>query len=840
MPLILRIIPFILVIVFGILFLIPCIILWICMCSPKCCCRKKSRITKPFNCLIILLSMTGVSIIFLSIVIAYLNSSEKGLNGTLCTLTMLTEDIVQGEGLLKKTEFVKPYWYGLNEINTLVLKTNNMIDDLQTSCGEFLNNMQGPFGESSESTKPNYTAIITNFPSKIVTVYSDVMNPPSSPAIPTTITMTNNPTYGSGSSYSITPLYITSLGPPSDSSTDLGKILTDFQNNYVDVVQNIILNMTIQCTAITDPVIKDTFKNNVGKISDITGDLGPAMESLSDDIIKQIDKYKGLLINYLFKSFLAFNIITIIFLSYEAGFMIFYSYRNYNLLRMNLICVWAFIGFLLIVLTVFTAIFGIIATLISDMGDIVDFLFSNENISSDSPRIIGGSNLGNINTCLRGDGDLLSVFLDASTKEFTKAIDILFNMYYPIMHTYDLVNSDTSNSLNTIESITTLEEYYENAAEDFTLATSSTVHGDLDVSKQITELNKYTVSSGGYQKSCITNDYYVSIQSKCPTNGANNCKIIPNFGTYPSSPSCEVRGGATYNQLADAATAFRNGFVQFIGDESGTPTYGNKGIIKNLQDKITNEGATPDSLKKIYKDDISKLNNTLNYLKTVISDVYNAYAEYVNVEALENGTYVSVFSWINCSVFGKDINATLNTMKKQLRGDLRIIFFISLTNDCIIIGIMVVVTFLLNWYKFDPLENNPVGEMEIGEKKKEYDGDEIYSDGLSSSNNNSEKIHDDSDNDYGTDDIEFRKKSEMQKLNDEQSNNSQFGDNINNPNKINVENKNNNNRDDISSDSGIGKNKKYNRDIDEHSTLKKNNETNTNMSKNISRNPLIG
>jgi len=56
--------------------------------------------------------------------------------------------------------------------------------------------------------------------------------------------------------------------------------------------------------------------------------------------------------------------------------------------------------------------------------------------------------------------------------------------------------------------------------------------------------------------------------------------------------------------------------------------------------------------------------------------------------------------------------------KWWLREDLRIIFFISLTNDYLIIGIIIVITFLLNWYKFDPLENNPVGEIEIDEKKK--------------------------------------------------------------------------------------------------------------------------
>ena len=555
------------------------------MCSPKCCCRKKSRITKPFNCLIILLSMTGVSIIFLSIVIAFINSSEKGLHGTLCTLTMLTEDIVGGVGLLKKTEFVKPYWYGLEGINKLVRDTKAMITALQTSCTGFLGSMQPQFG-TGDSSKPKYEDIITQFPTEVGNVYTNVMNSLS------TITIPNNPTndnLGANNPITITPLYIKSLGPPSDSSTDLGKILTDFQNNYVDVIQNIILNMTIQCNAIKSGAAT-SFNNSVNQISDITGDLGPAMESLSDDIIDQIDKYKGLLINYLFKSFLAFNIITIIFLSYEAGFMIFYSYRNYNILRINLICVWAFIGFLLIILFIFTGIFGIIATLISDMGDIVDFLFSNENISSDSPRIIGGSNLGNISTCLRGDGDLLSVLLESDTKEFTTAIDILFNMYYPIMHTYDLISSDTPNNLNTIESITTLEEYYQNVLNDFTLATSSTVHGNLDISKQITEFNKYTVTSGGYSKSCDTNDYYVSTQSKCPSDGANVCKIIPNIESYnsPTPHSCTISASVPYDYLDDAATNFKECFKEFIGGDS-TYDSGNKDIITNLQNKITSK-----------------------------------------------------------------------------------------------------------------------------------------------------------------------------------------------------------------------------------------------------------
>ena len=812
MPLILKIVPFIIVIALGILFLIPCIILWICMCSPKCCCRKKSRITKPFNCLIILFSNTGVSIIFFSIVIAFLKSSEKGLHGTLCTLSMLTYDIVQGVGLLKKTEFDKPHWYGLTAIDNLVAATNIMLTSLTPNCTNFLSHMKAPFGTGSGTNDPNYTNILIDFPDKIVQVYSNVM----SPSTPNTITMGHNPSKGASTpSVTITPLYIKSLGPPSDKSTDLGKILTDFKKNYENVIENIILNMTIQCRAILNPTVSASFSSSIGKISGITGDLGPAMESLSGDIIDQIDKYKGLIINYLFKSFLAFNIITMIFITYEAGFMLFYSYRNYNIIRNNLICVWAFIGFLLIILLIFTAIFGIIGTLISDMGDIVDFLFSNENISSENPRIIGGSNLGNINTCLRGDGDLLSVFLDSSTREFTNAIDILFNMYYPIMHTYDLVNSDTPNNLNILESLTTLEEYYENVEEDFTLATSSSVHGELDVSKQITEFNKYTTNNGVYSKSCTKNDYYASTQSKCPTNGSNVCKILTESSTntnpYSSDTSCSIDNGYPYTYLNDVGNSFINYFLDFIGSYSTTPFRGNKGLIRNLKNLIF-KTTDPNSLLSIYKQDISYLKASLDDLKKTIDVVYNAYADYVNVEALKNGSYVSVFSWLNCTVFGKDINATLNIMKKGLRKDLRIIFFISLTNNCLIIGIMVVATFLLNWYKFDPLENNPVGEMEIVKKMNRFNKDFIYSEGLSSSNNSDKN----SNNSDRTNRIFFKNKKKMI---DDQSLKSQFGDQINNPSIIKVKNDNQNNENNMIKPNNNNKKNNLNNSSDSQDTF---------------------
>ena len=201
----------------------------------------------------------------------------------------------------------------------------------------------------------------------------------------------------------------------------------------------------------------------------------------------------------------------------------------------------------------------------------------------------------------------------------------------------------------------------------------------------------------------------------------------------------------------------------------------------------------------------------------VIDVPYKIYSPYVNSDALKNGEIVDIFSWLNCTIIGRDINATVNTIKKQLRGDLRVIFFITLSDNCIIIAIMIVTTFLLNWYKFDPLENNPVGEMEFGKKKKEYDGENVSD--ISDSNISSEDISEKNKNgneSVRTDD-EDDKKSKIKSLKrneDEYSQKSQFGDNngnnnnLENPQTINIQ-KNEDNKNNES--------KKYNKNKDDSS-----------------------
>ena len=381
--------------------------------------------------------------------------------------------------------------------------------------------------------------------------------------------------------------------------------------------------------------------------------------------------------------------------------MIFYSNRNYNMIRLNLICIWAIIGILLIFLFIFAAIFGIIATVVSDVGDIVDFLFSNENLSAgDEGRIITGGQVKNLKTCLRGDGDLLSAFVeDENIKKFTNALNILFNMYAPIYKANALLTSEDNNNLKELESLKNLDEYLDKVNEDVTLATNKATHGSNDLQTILDELNKYTM--GTYQ-SCPIKDYYVILESKCPSDINYSCKSIitsPRSTSPTDYGSCVLNSHPviSYNKLIDAFSNFEE-FFNSINSNSG-------GLITQLQNAFTNLTLSSSS-KFEYNEYIIKLKATMKKIVDVIDVPYKIYSPYVNSDALKNGEIVDIFSWLNCTIIGRDINATVNTIKKQLRGDLRVIFFVSLSDNCIIIAIMIVTTFLLNWYKFDPLENN--------------------------------------------------------------------------------------------------------------------------------------
>ena len=625
---------------------------------------------------------------------------------------MLGFDIVDGVGLLRKQQFVKPYWYGITDVGLILENSQTAITRLQSACSLF-----------GSSNIQNLVLAKDSFISELKGVYNYFyVNSNGKISY-------NNPDsklYASGSN-DIIPTYISSLGPYSDNSTDLGKINKDYLDTFEIVYKKYVEPVVGLCVILQQSTQLTTSLNS---ISAITGTLEESMSTITDDVVQLLNDYKNYITEYLFGTFLGLNIVSMIFIFVEGLMIIFYANRNYNLLRKHIICLWSFIGFMLVFFFIFAGIFGIVAALISDVADIVDFIFANENLQSDKPRIISqDENLQNIDICLRGNGDLLTMFVkDDDTKQYIDYMNRLFNMYYPIEKYKALSQPNIEkNEFNTLSSIEEYETKLQTYIDDFSLATTYQDHGGLDMSTQLEELNKYTVYGKYYQEVCNNRlyDYFVSTKDKCPSNIDYNCLLITESSNsrYTSGRVCELvtSKSPSFDTVAEAYTKFSGPINNFKGDSD---TLINKILVGD-----TSSTPPPSNIKDLkvnYEACVTEINAVLTEInRDIIAPIYETYKNYVNLEELESGEEVNVFSWMNCTVFGKDLNATLNIMKKHFKKDLQNIFIITLINNGILISQMIIITFIINWYKYDPLENNPVGEMEINEKKIGDDGKEI-------------------------------------------------------------------------------------------------------------------
>ena len=666
---------------------------------------------------------------------------------------MLGFDIVDGVGTLRKQQFKNPYWRGVTTIGTVLGSINtDVMNVIIQNCRENVRATK-PLNSSTLFDKAKDFELALN-------------------GIPNTLTRTfeyENPDKNLVSvSMIIEPTFISSLGNKNDNTTDLGKIYQNYYNGYRNMLDKYIFIISGQCRILSQG---NKLETPLTSVSDITGTLEDSMSTITEDVVDLLNEYKDYITEYLFGTFLGFNIVLMIFILIEASMILFYANRNYNLLRKHIICLWAFIGFILLFFFIFAGIFGAVSILISDVADIVDFIFSHENLISDKPRIITqNENLKKIETCLRGDGDLLSAFIeDEETRDFTDYINSLFNTHLKIVNYYNLITDKNDNDFKSLSSITNLLNYYEEVEKDFSLSTTKEQHGNNDVSVQIEELNKYTVYGKYYQDVCNNRiyDYFVTSKDKCPSNSDYNCLLITDdidsAYRYDSTKVCELVTSKSpfFNNVQIAYDKFSTFLVK---GETGDPSFKQNVdlILSGLKNKIIN-------LNDLYEDCLKDAKPRLEAIKDDITGpVYNYFKGYVDLELAESGEEVDVFSWMNCSVFGRDLNATLNIMKRHFKKDLQNIFIITLVNNGVIIVEMILITFILNWYKYDPLENNPVGEMEINEKKigdNEKDKEKVeYEE--EEEDEDEEEIDEETDNDFHKNSMsltndENKKKNEM-------------------------------------------------------------------------------
>ena len=330
--------PYILIFILAIV----CIGIWIsiccCSCRPKCLLKKNNKNPKKarFTCFMVFLGFSTTLVILGVVIMVYINMAEKNFNGSICSLLMFQYEIVNGQGLLGRNQFNKPYWYGSTQIGKNIEEFNGLISTLQTNChsGNFDQELENAFEDNSKAMLD-----LLNFLDSIYSLKKGE-------SIETLdIDDTDNTNI-----IKIIPLYILNLGPKENSSTLTGQIYEEYMKNFNYMLYDIIAPTKFLCEFIGVPQDRRRILDDspLGDFNEVIGGLNKTLEGISSKITEYIANYKNYIINFLYKvNFYLFGV-NIGCIIIEIIFYTIYYFHPFSLIKCNIYFFIHLISFLLI------------------------------------------------------------------------------------------------------------------------------------------------------------------------------------------------------------------------------------------------------------------------------------------------------------------------------------------------------------------------------------------------------------------------------------------------------------------------------------------------------------
>ena len=759
------ILPFLIFIVFAFVYIFAFISFWFCICCPIDCCKKNKIICKKkiylilFHCFSIIIVILGI------LTLIYINLLKMDIHGMVCSLNLLIYNIKNGQGLIKKKEFEKPLWLNLDDLTILINQASSPLTTLIAPCNDFVAANIGPtpsltdnFDILFETSKISLKII--DFENKLISIYNSYKN--------------RNLFYNNlDTNTNTTPLYIKNLGPKDNRSTYLGKIYIEFNNNFVYSAHNYFKIIYGYCSILSG-LNTLSYQNSLGNVSSFTNSLKDSLDSINKSIINKISKYINDYENILFIIYEIFLILFLFLIILINIVFFFYIKNNYKITRKCIIIFWVIVNFLIVILFIISSIFGIFSYIFNDVGDILDFLFSNENLSSDSPSLVGNS-ISAVKHCLTPNGDVLNEFLGENAEEVQKIIDLfntLYNLKYKISNESNLYSSSIQNSKNTLFNMNNFISELDEYNNDIVSTTNLINNGNKAVESKFNELNKYTFNGPGtYQNPSCTNhfnDYWVSIFSRCPSSFENYCKLLIDPAPSYSGDCDNILITTDYSTVSQAASTLIGQLNTYISN--------NNALIGDIINEINDP---TNGLEKIYNDALLLMKTSLEQSIVIIDKVYNVFYKYINNDPIENpdnyeNPKVNVFSFLNCSSLGRDLNITIFIIKKKLTNNFLNVTIINYIMNFVTIFISILVVFILNIYKIDEENEN----IKINNSEKNILIKNIYSEKNEDSLN---KINNFENNKLKIDD------SNYEDNNDKNNNNDKFLMNkIDNNNLMNV------------------------------------------------------
>ena len=357
---------------------IPGWIVCIFMCIYKCCCCcccKKPECRKPF---FIVVSIMNLAVTITCIVgLSKTNSIFNGVINTECSLLRFTSEVVDGE-----SKSALPKWGGIDAILDILRRTSQEILEMSMDSTETdteakmiaYNNCKNQFeADLKQACNDISGENIYKYDDYILDIAKDFGKYDNDKNI-----FTNN---------SYADKWIKEAG------------ITDKVEKTYNALGEVIHGETFIAMLIAQDFI-EYVQSNMELIQLL---LGEAILSISD----VVDDYGRLTFNIIFGVLLGFSC----FIEFLLIFLYFFSSRKYHscimhfLIKILIHILWNIFALLMIVIFIFGTTLTIIGTFGEDFVEVIAYIFSNKNLLSDSPYLLG-EDAYLLQECMNGDGNV--------------------------------------------------------------------------------------------------------------------------------------------------------------------------------------------------------------------------------------------------------------------------------------------------------------------------------------------------------------------------------------------------------------------------------------------------
>ena len=641
-----RTLPFLIFLVFGILSIFGWIICGICCCCDCCCCCCCKKESCKVPCFIF-------TYVFYALVVAVcvygLTQSKKifvGLANTECSILKFFGEVLHGE---IKTE--TPRWAGIDPINTLLGRLKNNIIDLENNNAltrisngihyigveknQFHNNMKAA-GESffiapdSDTYKSHY---IKNYEDK------DIEGYPLEDKYILDVVKGFGRQVNNDGHISYEPDHSTLYNWNEEFSTVSGNA-----DGFMEIAQSSFSNIFNEDNFGTIKNSLDDGVENLGKLTKPFTDAEKKIGDILGDYAGYIDKYGKMSVT------IVFSVLMVINIALGVLMLLIYMFSSKTcadcccmrcLFKFCTHILWNVLSLMIILTFIIGSSLGLVGTIGADMMSLVTYIMSTDNFGSSSPLLLDklkGDAKRYIRRCIHGDGNIAEdMGLDTS----------LLNSFNDIYR----VESDIRNAITEFDDIKENCHAFEIAKQ--TLQNESSVDGNTQLmpSQVANEDRKVIIYKQILTKINDLNEG--KIKWDVETSNDLSCDgVSPEEITYFKPSKCKP-----YEQIAGKTDLFKK-YASILKDIDGMVEYANNDD-NTITDSVIN---VINKLKGQYTTFLSTYTSVLDDFLVIIGDITNLIRDYSG----DN----DVFSFINGKFIATNLKIILKYLKYSLGVDL--------------------------------------------------------------------------------------------------------------------------------------------------------------------------